>query len=683
MSDQRLALAAGFPDVSVEAWKESLEKVLKGASFDKKMVVKTYDGIDIQPLYTKADWSAENNPSGFPGAAPYTRGNTVDGRSVDGWDIRAVHAKADISIANDEILDDLERGVTSIVLKLDDAGQAGLDSDDAQAAELAGRNGIMISSVEDLDDLLDGVLLDLASVTLDAGAQAVPAAALLAALWEKREVSNEGAMAAFNVDPLGALAASGSLPKDIGNALSEMATLAKTTSENYPNVTAVKVDTSAYYGAGATETLDLAIALATGTAYLRSLCDAGLSVDDAAQQMIFSFANGADIFPGIAKLRAARYLWAQVIKASGGSDEASAINLHAATSARALSKRDPWVNILRTTTTCFAGAIGGADSITVLPFDYHCGLADGFSRRIARNTQVVLQEESYLNKVIDPAGGSWFIESLTEQYVDKAWSLFQEIEGKGGMAAVLQSGWVQDQIAVTWDARLKNIAKRKDALTGISEFPNIAEDAVVREIPDYAKLIAKAKTRLSTSRSNELSGTDFKSLTAAALKGATIGVMAQSLKGDECYVTALPAHRLAEGFEKLRDAADDYKAANGDFPKIFSANIGAIAKHTGRASFAKNFFEAGGVEATQNNGFTSIDDLKAAFTQSGAKVAVICGSDGQYAEQAEEFASILKSVGAKKIYLAGRGEFNDIDQSVSIGSDVLATLQDLHTVLGM
>ena len=683
MSDERLALAAGFPDVSVEAWKESLDKVLKGAPFEKKMVVKTYDGIDIQPLYTKADWSAENNPSGFPGAAPYTRGNTAAGRSADGWDIRAVHAKADISTANDEILDDLERGVTSITLQLDEAAQAGLDSDDAGAAGLAGRNGIMISSVDDLDNLLDGVLLDLASVTLDAGAEAVSAAALLAGLWEKREVSNEGAMGAFNVDPLGTLAANGSLSKSVEASLTEMASLAKTTSENYPNVTAVKVDTSAYYGAGATETLDLAIALATGTSYLRSMTDAGMSVDAAAQQIVFCFANGADIFPGIAKLRAARFLWAQVVKASGGSDDAAAMNLHAGTAARALSKRDPWVNMLRTTATCFAGAIGGADSITVLPFDHHCGLPDGFSRRIARNQQVVLQEESYLNKVIDPAGGSWFIENLTEQYAAKAWSIFQEIEGKGGMADVLNSGWVQDEIAATWQARLKNIAKRKDALTGISEFPNILEEAVVRETPDYAGLIAKSKARLSASRSSDVAGTDFASLTAAAVKGATIGVLAAALKGDGVSVKALPAHRLAEGFEKLRDAADDYKASNGHLPKIFSANIGAIAKHTGRASFAKNFFEAGGVQATQNNGFANADNAAAAFKESGAEVAVICGSDGQYEEQAASFATSLKSAGAKKVYLAGRGEFAGIDQSVSMGSDVLQTAQDLHTVLGV
>jgi methylmalonyl-CoA mutase len=674
MSDERLALAAGFPEVSVEAWKKSLDKVLGGAPFEKKMVVKTYDGIDIQPLYTKADWSAENNPSGFPGAAPFIRGNSASGRSIDGWDIRAIHAKADISAANDEILDDLERGVTSLTLQLDEAALAGLDSDDAAATDLAGRNGIMVSSLEDLDDLLDGVLLDLASVSLEAGAQAIPAAALLAALWESREVSSEGAMGAFNADPLGTLAALGSLPKSLNDALLDMANLAKATSETYPNVTAVKVDTSAYYGAGATETQDLAIALATGTSYLRSMTEAGLSVDDAAKQIVFCFANGADIFTGIAKLRAARLLWSQVVKACGGSDEAGAMNLHATTAARALSKRDPWVNILRTTATCFAGSIGGADSITVLPFDYHCGLPDGFSRRIARNQQVVLQEESYLNKVIDPAGGSWFIENLTEQYANKAWTIFQDIEAQGGMGAVLQSGWIQEKIATTWQARLKNIATRKDALTGISEFPNILEEAA---------LIAKAKSRLTKSRNTEVGATDLASLTDAALKGATIGVLASNLKGTAVSVKALPAHRLAEGFEKLRDAADVYKAAKGHLPKIFSANIGAIAKHTARASFAKNFFEAGGVQATQNNGFATAEEVASAFKETGAEVAVICGSDGQYDEQAAQFAASLKAAGANKIYLAGRGEFAGVDQSISMGSNVLDTLQDLHTVLGV
>lgn len=656
MSDERLALAAEFPTTSVEAWKESLEKVLKGAPFEKKMVVKTYDGIDIQPLYTKDDWKAEGNPSGFPGQAPFTRGNTAAGRAVDGWDIRQVHANADKSAANDQIIEDLERGVTSLILKFDAAARAGKNG--ADAADLAGRDGIMIYSKEDLGDVLEGVFLDMASISLEAGPQAVGAAKMLKDLWADKKIAPEQAMGAFNADPFGTLAATGSLPQSIEEALADLGTLAKETSTTLPNVTAVKVDTSAYYGAGATETQDLAIALATGVAYLRAMVDAGLSVDEAAKQIVFSFANGAEVFPGIAKLRAARFLWAQVIKASGGSDDAAAMNLHATTAARALSKRDPWVNMLRTTATCFAGAVGGADAITVLPFDTHCGVADDFARRIARNTQVVLQEESSLNKVIDPAGGSWFMENLTEQYADKAWSLFQDIEAKGGIAAVLSDGSLQAQIAETWAARVKNIAKRKDPVTGVSEFPNIQEEAVERAEPDYAALIAKANKA-----------------------GETIADLA--LTGAATSVDALPAHRLAEDFEKLRDAADAYKAANGDLPKIFSANLGPIAKHTARATFAKNFFEAGGVEAVSNNGFDTVEDAVAAYKESGADVAVLCGADGQYEEMAADFAAALKGAGAKKVYLAGRGEFEGVDASVGMGSDVLATLQDLHTVLGV
>ncbi|WP_135080350.1 methylmalonyl-CoA mutase family protein [Terasakiella sp. SH-1] len=656
MSDERLALAAEFPATSVEAWKESLEKVLKGAPFEKKMVVKTYDGIDIQPLYTQADWDAAGNPSGFPGNAPFTRGNSAQGRSVDGWDIRQVHANADKAAANEQILDDLERGVTSLILQFDEAARAGKSG--ADAGELAGRGGIMIYSKEDLADVLDGVLLDLASVSVEAGAQAKAAAEMLKGLWADKNIDAKQAMGAFNADPLGNLAANGELPQSVEEALADLGALAKETSETYPHVTAVKVDTSAYYGAGATETQDLAIALATGVAYLRAMTDAGLSVDDAAKQIVFSFANGADVFPNIAKLRAARFLWAQVVKASGGSDEACAMNLHAATAARALSKRDPWVNMLRVTATCFAGAVGGADAITVLPFDHHCGVADDFARRIARNTQIVLQEESSLNKVIDPAGGSWFIETLTEQYAEKAWNIFQKIEEKGGMAAIILSGHVQEAIADIWDARVKNIAKRKDPVTGVSEFPNIAEEAVERSEPDYATLIGK------------IANAD-QSIADLAVSGA--GVTAQ----------ALPAHHLAEDYEKLRDAADEYAAKNGSLPKIFSANIGAIAKHTARATFAKNFFEAGGIQAVTNNGFATAEEAVAAFKESGAEVAVLCGSDDQYEELAAGFAGSLKAAGAKKVYLAGRGEFDGVDASVGMGSDVLATLRDLHTVLGV
>ncbi|WP_417798283.1 methylmalonyl-CoA mutase family protein [Terasakiella pusilla] len=656
MSDERLALAAEFPQTSFEDWKDSLDKILKGAPFEKKMVVKTYDGIDIQPLYTKDDWNADKNPSGFPGSAPFTRGNSAGGRTLDGWDIRQVHANADKSAANDQILDDLERGVTSLILQFDEAARAGKTG--ADAPDLAGRGGIMIYSKEDLADVLEGVLLDLAGVSLEAGAQSTAAAQMLIELWADKNIPAEKAMGAFNADPLGVFAATGSLPQSVEDAVKDMAALAKDTAATYPHVTAVKVDTSAYYGAGATETQDLAIAMATGVAYLRAMTEAGLSVDDAAKQIVFSFANGADIFTGIAKLRAARFLWGQIVKASGGSEDAQAMQMHAATAARALSKRDPWVNMLRVTATCFAGAIGGADAITVLPFDHHCGVADDFARRIARNTQIVLQEESYLNKVIDPAGGSWFIENLTEQYAAKAWSLFQEIESKGGMAAVIIDGTIQAQIAETWQARLKNIATRKDPITGVSEYPNILEAKVERKAPDYQALIAK--------------------INASDKTMATLGV-----QGSGATTTALPAHRLAEGFEKLRDAADAYADKNGHLPKIFSANMGAIAKHTARASFAKNFFEAGGVQATQNNGFTSADDAVAAFKESGAEVCVLCGADDQYETMAVDFATGLKAAGAKKVYLAGRGDFDGVDQAVGMGSDVLGTLQDLHTVLGV
>ncbi|WP_432472790.1 methylmalonyl-CoA mutase family protein [Amphritea sp. HPY] len=692
MTDERLALAASFPEISVEEWKKSLNKVLKGASIEEKMFVNTYEGINIQPLYTKEDWKAEGNPSGFPGSAPFTRGGAAIGSVTDGWDVRQIHSDADISIANKAILEDLERGVTSIILQLDDAALAGLDAGNPKASDLAGRNGVMVSSVADLDMLLDGVLLDLAGISLEAGAQSTSAAAILAALWVKRGVSSEQAFGAFNADPLGVLAAKGALPNGIGESLDDMASLAKATATTYPNVTAVKVDTSAYYGAGASETQDLAVALATGVTYLRAMIKAGLTVDQAAPQIVFSFANSANVFLGIAKLRSARLLWAQVVKASGGSEEACAMNLHAKTSERALSKRDPWVNILRTTATCFVGAVGGANSITVLPFDHHCyGQADSFARRIARNTQVVLQEESFLNKVVDPVGGSWYVESLTEEFSSKAWSIFQEIERRGGMTTVILTGWIQDQIAATWRARVKNIATRKDPITGVSEFPNINEEDIKSAEPDYDSLIMKAAERLSTCQrktgwSVEDDANNFAALRQGMLEGETIGTIAHAtkLKHDaEIKVSSLPAHRLAEDFEKLRDAADEFKRAKGKFPTIFSANIGAAVNHTSQATFAKNFFEAGGIEVITNDGFATASGAVQAFHVSGADVAVICGSDKQVGEIGIDLALGLKRAGAKKVYLVAKGKAIYVDAVIDMDSDILSILQNLHKVLGV
>lgn len=689
MSDANLNLTQDFPPVSYDAWREVVEQALKGADFDKKLVTRLYDGIALQPIYTKADFDAEGDPSGFPGFASYQRGASAGGTAAQGWDIRQAFSHPDVKQANKEILTDLERGVTSVLLRLDACGKAGLDPDHDFGPDLAGVDGLMVATADDLDSALAGVMLDICPVALDAGAGAVAAAALMAEVWRKRGCTGEAAMGAFNIDPLGTLAATGQHPQGIDKALKDMAGMAAWTAKTHPNVTAVGVNTSDVYNAGASDVLDLGAAMATGVAYLRAMTDAGLSIDEACRQIAFTLSVGTDQFLSIAKLRAARMLWARVAEACGASENARRMVLNVDVSDRVLTQRDPWVNMLRVTVGVFAAAAGGADSITSPAFEKPLGLPTGFGRRVARNTQIILAEESNLGRIIDPAGGSWYVETLTRQVAERAWEEFQAIEAMGGMTEALTSGKLRAKIDAAWAERRKAIAKRKDALTGVNEFPNLTEKPVEVQTPDIPTLQKGAIARLKP-YARSASGNTAEALVEAA-KTATLGALTQALGGEPTTAQRLPIHRLAEDWEDLRDASDMMLLTEGRRPQVFLANMGRVAQHTARASYARNFFEAGGIEALSNNGFAEADAAARAFAESGAKIAVLCGSDDQYAEQAAAFVAALKQAGANRVYMAGRPATDQkaaydaagTDEYIFVGCEALDILRSAHAYLGV
>lgn len=703
MSDSQIKFVEDFATPTYDEWVAEVDKALKGAPFEKKMYTRTYEGISVRPVYTRQDWPPTGDPSGFPGASPFTRGGNAAGNRVDNWDVRQVHAYPDTQKCNDIILRDLTRGVTSLVLRFDAAARAGLDADASEAKALAGDDGVMVYSVDDLDLLLTGVHLDLAPISLDAGAQFLPAAGLLATLWERRGVSADKAWGAFNADPLGTLADSGALPAPLDTALTRMADLARHTAATYPKVTAVNVNTSVYHTAGASETQDLAASMATAVAYLRAMTDAGMDIDSACRQILFTYSVDCNQFLGICKLRAARKLWSRVTESCGASEAAGAMNLHAVTAWRMMSRRDPWVNALRTTVACFSAAVGGARSVTVLPYNAAIGLPDNIARRVARNTHTVLAEESNIAMVIDPAGGSWYVETRTDELAKAAWAEFQAIEKAGGMTKVLDDGSFAKRIAESYAEREKNLDKRKDPLTGVSEFPNILESIDPVEVPDMKAAAKAAAGRLSATREKAGDAVASKlgaiepsaskatdAVFAAAAAGGTIGAMAGALGGAATKIDALPKHRVAERFEALREASDAHLEKTGKRPRIFLANLGPIAKHTGRATFAKNFFEVGGIETLTNNGFDDAEACARAFKDSGARIAIICSADPLYVEMVPSVAPALKAAGCERLYLAGApGDNKDaymqagVDEFIFMGGDVYATTRSALALLGV
>ncbi|MGW5134378.1 methylmalonyl-CoA mutase family protein [Streptomyces sp. NPDC004135] len=589
LPDDGLELAGEFPDVPHEQWQRLVAGVLRksgkdveGAEAEEALSTALEDGLRTRPLYTARDASPE---PGLPGFAPFVRGGRAEGNTVGGWDVRQRHTTAD----HDAVLADLENGVTSLWLTV-------------------GEGGIPLAG---LGRVLDGVYLDLAPVVLDAGADAGAAARELLKLYEERGVAREAARGNLGVDPLGYEARTGQRDE-----AAPTAELARLCAEEYPGLRALTVDALPYHEAGGSAAQELGASLATAVAYLRVLTGAGLSVEQACGQLEFRYAATADQFLTIAKLRAARRLWARVAEVCGA-PRAGAQRQHVVTSPVMMTRRDPWVNMLRTTIATLAAGAGGADAVTVLPFDHALGLPDGFARRIARNTSTILIEESHLARVIDPAGGSWYVERLTDELAHAGWEFFQRVERLGGMAAALRSGDVERDLAETWRARSAKLAKRREPVTGVSEFPFLAEKPVVRE-----------------SAPEQPSG-------------------------------GLPRVRRDEAFEALRARSDAHLAATGSRPRIHLAALGPAAAHTARLTFASNLFQAGGIEPVTGG----------TFADSGASEAVLCSSDALYEEQAAARAAELKEAGASHVFLAGRpGEYPGVDAYVFAGCDAVAVL---------
>jgi methylmalonyl-CoA mutase len=693
MLPEKLTIEDDFPPVGYDQWRALAEADLKGATLEQKLVTHTYDGVDIQPIYTRRDELGANESIGKPGGPSFVHGAAADGAVHTSWDLRPEHAHPDLQVTNRAILQDLEGGATSISLRFDSAARASLDPDSPAAANLTAEDGVAAYSINDLDVVFDGVQLPLIGVALESGAAFLPAAAMLVALWRQRGVPPSEARGAFNADPFGLLATEGNLPVSTTTALNLLSALAMWTSKNLPHVTAAAVDTSVYHHAGATAAQDIGFAVATGVEYLRAMTAAGLSLDAAAGQIGFHLCLGTHHFLAIAKLRAARWLWSRVIEAAGGSPAACTMQINASTSKRMLTQRDPYVNLLRNTVAVFAAGIAGADSITSVPFDAMLGPPDAFSRHIARNTTIILQDEAHLNRVIDPASGSWFLEQLTQQIAQKGWSIFQQVERHGGMQRAIVNGWVAAQIEAAYAPRAKNIARRKEAITGVSEFPDVAEPQVKSVAIDSEAIRISAVERTLRARKPISS---LEALTAganlmqfaigAAAQGATIGQLAHGLAfGQETTeITPLPTRYFAKPFEQLRAASDAWKTKHGKRPSVFLANMGPPSHHSARATYAKNFFEAGGFDVLPTSGFSDAVMATEAFKGCASSIAIICSSDKLYPDIVPVLAGKLKSSGARTVVLAGNPGANEqawrsagVDRFIFIKCDVLATLREL------
>ncbi len=622
--DTDLSLAADFPPARREEWLKLVEGALKGAPFEKRLVSKTYDGLTIQPLYP-----------------PDTDARPLGGRLAGTpWQILQRVDHPDPAAANAEALHDLENGANGLVLVF--AGSIGANGYGISADKAA------------LAKVLDGVRADAGiSIELELSPQAEDAAANLAAIIKECGIAPDAVDIRFGLDPLGAAAAASGAAGWPEVAPQFAAAVQELTAQGFRGPFAV-ADGRVVHNAGGSEIQELGFVLAVAVAYLRALEAAGVALDAARRAIFLRLAADADQIMSIAKFRAARKLWARVEEACGLSP--APVFISAETAWRMMTQRDPWVNVLRGTIAVFAAGLGGANAVTVLPCTNALGLPDRFARRVARNTQLILLEESNLAKVADPAAGAGGIEEMTRKLCDGAWALFQSIEKAGGIWETLRAGGLQKDVAAVATARNKAIASRKEPVTGVSEFPNIFEEPV--SVLPLAPTLAPSQGAPS--------------------------------------VEPLRPIRLAEPFEKLRAASDRLLAETGSRPRIFLANLGRLADFNARATFAKNFFEAGGIETVGNDGFataegtTDFPALLAAFKDSGAKLACLCSSDKVYPVEAADAGKALAAAGATRVYLAGRPA--DIEAALKeagvqdfifLGCNALGTLSSAHETLGL
>ncbi len=617
--DARTVLNDGFPAVDRSEWEALAEAGLRDRTL-ASLTTTTVDGIEIAPVYA-GDLCAggtggrDGETVGLPGTGDRTRGSRAAGQTATGWDVRALVGDYGVAAANDTVLDELARGSTSVLL---DVGAIGIDS------------------LDDLDAVLDGVHLEMATVALLPGPDGATVAGWLLDLWERRSTPSGDRSGLLGLDPIGVAARHGGTSMTAGDSLLDNAALDLVDrSRDLPGVRAFSLDGTVYADAGASDARELGWTTAVGVAVLRALVNHGLTVDEALDQIAFTWSADADQFRTICRLRAARRIWARVAEASGATDQHWGQVQHASGSTVDITRRDPWSNLLRGTVAAFAAGVGGADSVTVLPFDSALGRPDEFGRRTARSTQLLLLEESALASVVDPAGGSWYVEDLTRRMAEVAWERFRDIEAVGGANAALTSGLMEAEAAACWTARRARLVTRVEVVTGVSEFPDLEEIPVERP---------------------------------AAMPAST---------------GPLPLRRRSEPFEALRDAADAF----AEVPTMRLVTMGSLVDYNARSTFATNLYAVAGIRALPG-------------ADGGSSVAVVCGSDDSYVRDGVAVVTGLRDEGVTRVHLAAHpGALDDdtvtalrdagVDQFVHAGVNVVdlleRTLADLSAglVLGM
>lgn len=617
--DKDVKLFAEFAPVTTAEWDAVINVDLKGADYDKKLVWKPLEGFSVRPYYRAEDLKKLNHLQYLPGQFPYVRSNNTNSNA---WLVRQEILVEDVKAANAKALDVLMKGVDSLGFVF---------------------NSCKELTAAELDTLLEGICVSAIEVNFVCCCKSRNLAKLFIEKMKKAGVNLADVRGSINYSPLSSLSLNGEWCSDEAAAFAntkEMIEAAAT----LPNFKVLSVDGSIFHNSGSTSVQELAFALSMGNEYLAKLTDLGVCATKVAKAIRFNFSVSSNYFMEIAKFRAARMLWAEIVKSYGVAENDAKMSIHAETSKWNQTIYDPYVNMLRGTTEAMSATIAGVDSLTVVPFDAAYRQPTEFSDRIARNAQLLLKEEAHFDLVVDPSAGSYYIETLTDSIAKAAWELFKQAEEKGGYVAAFTAGFVQETIKATAQKRDMNIATRRDILLGTNQYPNFTEVA-------EAEVTLEAITR------------------AEAKKGAVAETLAP--------------YRGAMAFEALRFKTDK----SGKEPKAFMLTIGALAMRRARAQFACNFFACAGLRTIDHNGYASVEEGVKAALEAKADVVVICSSDDEYTTYAPEAYEMLK--GKAIFVVAGAPACEEelkakgITNFISVKSNVLETLKGYQKELGI
>ena len=701
-----------FPDVPLdefapptyEEWKDACIALLKGAPFDKKMYTKTYDGITFSPMYFRATTEDILPKDSFPGMDDFLRGASPNGYIKAPWGIAQ---SCDLTMPQENnklLIHEQEKGSTVYNIRLD---KATLACQDANEADKPGEEGCSVSTLDDMHTLLSDLKLDKYPLHMYTGASALPMLSLVMAAVQSSGIKPAALKGVIGGNPVIELVEKGKNVENLSDLYDEAYAAARWCQQNAPKVKTCLIRSDVFSRGGANDVQEIAYCLAVATDYMRAMMERGMTADEAAQQIMFVFSMGANFFMQIAKLRAVRPIWAQIVEAFGGSQDAQRIHVHGKPALFFKTKYDPYVNMLRNTSEMFSGVVGGVESFENATFDEPIRKGDEFSRRIARNVQIMLQEEFGLLQPIDPAGGSWAVESLTKEIKEKIWAEFQVVEGKGGIVPALEEKYPQQQIADILAQRFKKLELRRDRIVGSNMYPNMTEERLDARSEDFAankKLRSQAIADYEADMDKDFQQQALEKIgkegcmvcqaVDAFKAGATLAMVRQALNNNTAseVVESIAPHRWSERYEALRMITEDYKAAHNDNVKIFLANMGPIPQHKARADFTTGFLQVGAFQVMGNNGFQTVEEAAQAASESGADAVVICSTDATYPEIVPALAPKLHEVlpnaivflaGAAPADLAETYKKAGIDEYINVRANCYAILQLLQKRKGM